>query len=65
MTPETTKLLGKAKKEGVIQEFKEIAAGVYQIKLPGALLWEQRAYHEIEIRHYLRQWRESIAHTKN
>lgn len=65
MTPETTKLLGKAKKEGVIQEFKEIAAGVYQIKLPGALLWEQRAYHEIEIRHYLRQWQESIAHTKN
>lgn len=61
ITPETTKVLSTAKKEGVIQEFKEIAVGVYQIKLPSALLWEQRAYHEIEIRHYLRGWREKMA----
>ncbi|WP_414620798.1 hypothetical protein [Calothrix sp. CCY 0018] len=54
ITPQTTKLLAKAKREGVIQEFKEIAAGMYQIKLPGALLWEQKAFHEIEIIHYLR-----------
>ncbi len=52
ITPETNKLLNEAKKNGVIQEYKELATGVYHIKMPGALLWEQRAFHEIEIRHY-------------
>ena len=61
ITPDVTKLLNKAKKEGVIQEFKEVAAGVYQIKLPGTILWEQRAFHEIEIHYYLRVWREAMA----
>lgn len=61
ITPETVKVLNQAKKEGVIAEYKEIAVGVYQIKLPGTILWEQRAFHEIEIRHYLRGWREAIA----
>ncbi|MGB3653420.1 MAG: hypothetical protein WBA41_19675, partial [Rivularia sp. (in: cyanobacteria)] len=65
ITPETTKVLNNAKKEGVIQEFKEIAVGVYQIKMPNALLWEQRAFHEIEIRHYLKKWRESMANTQS
>ena len=61
ITPETVKVLNQAKKEGVIAEYKEIAVGVYRIKLLGAILWEQRAFHEIEIRHYLRGWREATA----
>ena len=61
ITPETVKVLTNAKKDGVIQEYKEIAVGVYQVKLPNKLLWEQRAFHEIEIRHYLRRWREAMA----
>ena len=47
-------------KDGVIAEYKEIAVGVYQVRLPGKILWEQRAYHEIEMRHYLRGWREKM-----
>ena len=58
ITPETVKVLNQARKDGVIQAYKEIAAGVYQVKLPNKLLWEQRAFHEIEIRHYLRRWGE-------
>ncbi|MEO0844010.1 MAG: hypothetical protein AAF063_34765, partial [Cyanobacteria bacterium J06643_5] len=60
ITPEIVKVLNQAKREGVIAEYKEIAVGVYQVKLPGKLLWEQRAYHEIEMRHYLKGWREAI-----
>ncbi|MEO1377045.1 MAG: hypothetical protein AAFW70_22680 [Cyanobacteria bacterium J06635_10] len=60
ITPETVKVLLSAKKEGVIEEYKEIALGVYQIKRPGTILWEQRAFHEIEIRHYLRKWHEGM-----
>ncbi|MEO1378124.1 MAG: hypothetical protein AAFW70_28395, partial [Cyanobacteria bacterium J06635_10] len=60
ITPETVKVLNQAKKDGVIQEYKEIAVGVYQIKLPSTILWEQRAFHEIEIRHYLKGWREAM-----
>ena len=60
ITPETVKVLNQAKKEGVIEEYKEIAVGVYQIKRPGTILWEQRAFHEIEIRHLLRGWREAM-----
>jgi len=60
ITPEIVKVLNQAKREGVIAEYKEIAVGVYQVKLPGKLLWEQRAYHEIEMRHYLRGWREAM-----
>lgn len=54
ITPEIVKVLNIAKKDGVISEYKEIAVGVYQVKHPGKILWEQRAYHEIEIRHYLK-----------
>ena len=61
ITPETVKVLNQAKKEGVIAEYKEIAVGVYRIKRPGTILWEQRAFHEIEIRHYLRGWQEAMA----
>ncbi len=60
ITPEIVKLLNQAKKEGIIAEYKEIAVGVYRIKRPGTILWEQRAFHEIEIRHYLRGWREAM-----
>ena len=60
ITPEIVKVLNIAKKDGVISEYKEIAVGVYQVKLPGKILWEQRAYHELEMRHYLRGWREAI-----
>ena len=65
ITPEIVKVLNQAKKDRVIQEYKDIAVGVYQIKLPNALLWEQRAYHEIEIRYYLQKRRESMARTKS
>ncbi|MEO0685869.1 MAG: hypothetical protein AAFY76_12695, partial [Cyanobacteria bacterium J06649_11] len=61
ITPESIKVLNQAKKEGVIQEYKEIAKGVYEIKLPGTLIWENRAFHEIEIYHQLRRWRENIS----
>ena len=61
ITPESIKVLNKAKKEGVIEEYKEIASGVYEIKLPGTLIWENRAFHEIEIYHQLRRWRENIS----
>ena len=61
ITPEVVKLLLAAKKDGVIEEYKEIAVGVYRVKLPSKLLWEQRAFHEIEIRHYLQGWREAMA----
>ncbi|BAY87748.1 hypothetical protein NIES267_72720 (plasmid) [Calothrix parasitica NIES-267] len=62
ITPEIVKVLNLAKKDGVISEYKEIAVGVYQVKLPGKILWEQRAYHEIEIRHYLKGWREKMSY---
>lgn len=58
ITPDSVKVLNKAKKEGVIEEYKEIASGVYEIKLPGTLIWENRAFHEIEIYHQLRRWRD-------
>ncbi|MGB3650277.1 MAG: hypothetical protein WBA41_03585 [Rivularia sp. (in: cyanobacteria)] len=58
ITPESVKVLNKAKKEGVIEEYKEITNGVYEIKLPGTLIWENRAFHEIEIYHQLRRWRD-------
>lgn len=61
ITPETVKVLNQAKKEGIIDQYKEIAVGVYQVKLLGTLLWEQRMFHEIEIRHYLRGWREKMS----
>ncbi|MEL6457336.1 MAG: hypothetical protein AAFQ91_03645 [Cyanobacteria bacterium J06621_15] len=61
ITPESIRVLNKAKKEGVIEEYKEIAKGVYKIKLPGTLIWESRAFHEIEIYHQLRRWRENIS----
>ncbi len=61
ITPESIKVLNKAKKEGVIEEYKEIANGVYEIKLPGTLIWENRAFHEIEIYHQLRKWRENVS----
>ena len=61
ITPDSVKVLNKAKKEGVIEEYKEIANGVYEIKLPGTLIWEKRAFHEIEIYHQLRRWRENIS----
>ncbi|MDY6900508.1 MAG: hypothetical protein SWZ49_20895, partial [Cyanobacteriota bacterium] len=61
ITPDSTRVLNKAKKEGVIEEYKEIANGVYEIKLPGTLIWENRAFHEIEIYHQLRRWREHIS----
>ncbi|MEA5594756.1 hypothetical protein [Rivularia sp. UHCC 0363] len=58
ITPDSVKVLNKAKKEGVIEEYKEITNGVYEIKLPGTLIWENRAFHEIEIYHQLRRWRD-------
>ncbi|MEM7556063.1 MAG: hypothetical protein AAF378_18580 [Cyanobacteria bacterium P01_A01_bin.84] len=61
ITPESIRVLNKAKKEGVIEEYKEIANGVYEIKLPGTLIWENRAFHEIEIYHQIRKWRENIS----
>ena len=61
ITPDSIRVLNKAKKEGVIEEYKEIANGVYKIKLPGTLIWENRAFHEIEIYHQLRKWRENIS----
>ncbi|MGB3637418.1 MAG: hypothetical protein WBA39_07565 [Rivularia sp. (in: cyanobacteria)] len=61
IVPETIRVLNKAKKEGVISEYKEIANGVYKIKLPNTLIWESRAFHEIEIYHQLRKWRENIS----
>lgn len=61
ITPEIVRVLNIAKKDGVISEYKEIAVGVYQVKLPGKILWEQRAYHEIEMRHYLKSWRDKIS----
>ena len=61
IVPETIRVLNKAKREGVISEYKEIANGVYKIKLPGTLIWESRAFHEIEIYHQLRKWRENIS----
>ncbi|MEM9926909.1 MAG: hypothetical protein AAF915_24725 [Cyanobacteria bacterium P01_D01_bin.50] len=63
ITPESIKVLNQAKKEGVIEEYKEIAKGVYKIKLPGTLIWESRAFHEIEIYHQLRKWRENISYS--
>ena len=61
ITPDSIRVLNKAKKEGVIEEYKEIANGVYKIKLSGTLIWENRAFHEIEIYHQLRKWRENIS----
>ncbi|BAY84508.1 hypothetical protein NIES267_40040 [Calothrix parasitica NIES-267] len=61
IVPETIKVLNKAKREGVISEYKEIANGVYKIKLPNTLIWESRAFHEIEIYHQLRKWRENVS----
>ena len=61
ITPESIKVLNQAKKEDVIEEYKEIAKGVYKIKLPGTLIWENRAFHEIEIYHQLRKWREYVS----
>ncbi|NJO65183.1 MAG: hypothetical protein HC836_45880 [Richelia sp. RM2_1_2] len=61
ITPDSVKVLNKAKKEGVIDEYKEIASGVYEIKLPGTIIWESRAFHEIEIYHHLRRWRENMS----
>ncbi|NJM22625.1 MAG: hypothetical protein HC836_27670 [Richelia sp. RM2_1_2] len=61
ITPESIKVLNKTKKEGVIEEYKEIANGVYKIKLPGTLIWENRAFQEIEIYHQLRKWRENVS----
>lgn len=61
IVPETIRVLNKAKKEGVISEYKEIANGVYKIKLPNTLIWESRAFHEIEIYHQLRKWRENVS----
>ncbi|MGB3653687.1 MAG: hypothetical protein WBA41_21075 [Rivularia sp. (in: cyanobacteria)] len=61
ITPDSVKVLNGAKKEGVIEEYKEIANGVYEIKLPGTLIWENRAFHEIEIYHQLRKWRENVS----
>ncbi|MGB6295079.1 MAG: hypothetical protein WBF90_02700 [Rivularia sp. (in: cyanobacteria)] len=61
ITPDSIRVLNKAKKEGVIEEYKEIANGVYEIKLPGMLIWESRAFDEIEIYHQLRRWREHIS----
>ncbi len=61
IVPETIRVLNKAKREGVISEYKEIANGVYKIKLPDTLLWESRAFHEIEIYHQLRKWRENVS----
>jgi hypothetical protein len=63
ITPDSIRVLNKAKKEGVIEEYKEIANGVYEIKLPGRLIWENRAFHEIEIYHQLRKWRENISYS--
>ena len=65
ITPESVKVLNKAKKEGVIEEYKEITNGVYEIKLPGTLIWESRAFHEIEIYHQLRRWRENMSYSAN
>ena len=65
ITPNSITVLNKAKKEGVIEEYKEIANGVYEIKLPGTLIWETRAFHEIEIYHQLRRWREDISCSAN
>jgi hypothetical protein len=65
ITPDSIRVLNKAKKEGVIEEYKEIANGVYKIKLPGTLIWENRAFHEIEIYHQLRKWRENISCSAN
>ena len=63
IVPETIRVLNKAKREGVISEYKEIANGVYKIKLPGTLIWESRAFHEIEIYHQLRKWRETVSYS--
>ena len=65
ITPDSIRVLNKAKKEGVIEEYKEIANGVYKIKLPGTLIWENRAFHEIAIYHQLRKWRENISCSAN
>ncbi len=61
IVPETIRVLNKAKREGVISEYKEIANGVYKMKLPNTLIWESRAFHEIEIYHQLRKWRENVS----
>ncbi|NJO64132.1 MAG: hypothetical protein HC836_39950 [Richelia sp. RM2_1_2] len=61
ITPDSIKVLNNAKKQGVIEEYKETASGVYEIKLPGTLIWENRAFHEIEIYHQLRRWRENMS----
>ena len=61
ITPDSIRVLNKAKKEGVIEEYKEITKGVYEIKLPGTLIWENRAFHEIEIYHQIRKWRENVS----
>ncbi|MEO1432614.1 MAG: hypothetical protein AAFV71_26780, partial [Cyanobacteria bacterium J06633_8] len=63
ITPDSIRVLNKAKKEGAIEEYKEIANGVYEIKLPGTLIWENRAFHEIEIYHQIRKWRENISYS--
>ncbi|MEO1431159.1 MAG: hypothetical protein AAFV71_19275, partial [Cyanobacteria bacterium J06633_8] len=61
IVPETIRVLNKAKRESVISEYKEITNGVYKIKLPDTLIWESRAFHEIEIYHQLRKWRENVS----
>ena len=38
-----------------------IANGVYKNKRPNAWIWESRAFHEIEIYHQVRKWRENVS----
>lgn len=57
ITPEIVKLLNQAKKDGVIEEFKEFATGMYRLKRPSTILWEPRIFNEFDVRHYLEVWR--------
>lgn len=60
ITPETVKILNQAKRDRIIAEYKEVGIRVYQIKLPGKILWEQRTFHEIEIPQYLEALKEKM-----
>ncbi len=40
ITPPEVKKLNKAKKSGMIVDFKEVCPDVYQVKLQGSIFWE-------------------------
>ena len=60
ITPEIVNVLNQARREGIIEEYKEFTTGMYRIKRPSTILWEPRIFNEFEVRHYLEVWRKGM-----